>query len=138
MDLVRRGNELVLTVGDSRRLLALPAALWRCEVVGAELVAGRLSVRFGTPEDSAKSVGRRSAPSPRPAHELDRSGGVAAEAVGTAAEEAAKLIASLTSWVGDHIATDAEECQLCPICLLIRSVRDANPDVVRHLAVAGL
>ena len=59
------------------------------------------------------------------------------EAVGTAAEEAAKLIASLTSWVGDHIATDAEECQLCPICLLIRSVREANPDVVRHLAVAG-
>src|SRR5262245_29757889 len=59
------------------------------------------------------------------------------EAVGTAAEEAAKLIASLTSWVGDHIATDAEECQLCPICLLIRGVRDANPDVVRHLAVAG-
>jgi len=65
-------------------------------------------------------------------------GGSAEEAVGTAAEEAAKLIASLTSWVGDHIATDAEECQLCPICLLIRSVRDANPDVVRHLAVAGL
>jgi hypothetical protein len=59
------------------------------------------------------------------------------EAVGTAAEEAAKLIASLTSWVGDHIATDAEECQLCPICLLIRNVRDANPEVVRHLAVAG-
>jgi|SRR5262245_22587774 len=59
------------------------------------------------------------------------------EAVGTAAEEAAKLIASLTSWVGDHIATDAEECQLCPICLLIRNLRDANPDVVRHLAVAG-
>jgi arsenite-transporting ATPase len=80
MDLVRRGNELVLTVGDSRRLLALPAALWRCEVAGAELVAGRLSVRFGTPEDSAKSMGRRSAPSPRPAHELDRSGDVAAEA----------------------------------------------------------
>ena len=44
-------------------------------------------------------------------------GGSAEEAVGTAAEEAAKLIASLTSWVGDHIATDAEECQLCPICL---------------------
>jgi len=65
------------------------------------------------------------------------SGGSGEEAVGTAAEEASKLIASLTSWVGDHIATDAEECQLCPICLLIRSVRDANPDVVRHLAVAG-
>lgn len=66
------------------------------------------------------------------------SGGSSEEAVGTAAEEAAKLIASLTSWVGDHVATDAEECQLCPICLLIRSVRDANPDVARHLAVAGL
>jgi arsenite-transporting ATPase len=80
MDLMRRGNELVLTVGDSRRLLALPAALWRCEVAGAELVAGRLSIRFGLPEDSAEDVGRRSAPSPRSAHELDRSGDVAAEA----------------------------------------------------------
>jgi hypothetical protein len=65
------------------------------------------------------------------------SSGSGEQAVGTAAEEAAKLIASLTSWVGDHIATDAEECQLCPICLLIRSLRDANPEVVRHLAVAG-
>ena|SRR5215510_3895153 len=66
------------------------------------------------------------------------SGGSSGEAVGTAAEEAAKLIASLTTWVSDHIATEAEECQLCPICLLIRSVRDANPEVARHLAVAGL
>ena len=66
------------------------------------------------------------------------SDGAAEEAVGTAAEEAAKLISSLTSWLGGHVATDAEECQLCPICVLIRSVRDANPEVVRHLAVAGL
>ncbi len=82
MDLMRRGNELVLTVGDSRRLLALPAALWRCEVAGAELVAGRLSIRFGLPEEAGKSVGRRSTPSPRSVHELDRSGDVAAEARG--------------------------------------------------------
>jgi arsenite-transporting ATPase len=50
MDLVRKGNDLVLTVGDARRLLALPTALSRCEVTGAELAAGRLSVRFAAPD----------------------------------------------------------------------------------------
>lgn len=62
----------------------------------------------------------------------------AEDAIGSAAEEAAKLIALLADWVGDHVATGDEECQLCPICLLIRSVRDANPEAVQHLAVAGL
>lgn len=46
MDLVRMGNELVLSVGGARRVLALPAALWRCEIAGAELANGRLSIRF--------------------------------------------------------------------------------------------
>jgi arsenite/tail-anchored protein-transporting ATPase len=46
MDLVRKGDELVLTVGPYRRVLALPSALRRCVVAGAELRDGRLHVRF--------------------------------------------------------------------------------------------
>ena len=46
VDLARSGDELVVTVGGHRRLLALPSALRRCEVVGARLVDGRLVVRF--------------------------------------------------------------------------------------------
>jgi arsenite-transporting ATPase len=44
--LVRKGDELVVTVGSSRRVLALPSALRRCTVVGAALRDGRLRIRF--------------------------------------------------------------------------------------------
>ncbi len=44
--LARSGDELVVTVGGHRRLLALPSALRRCLVVGASLADGRLTVRF--------------------------------------------------------------------------------------------
>ncbi|MFB7585750.1 ArsA-related P-loop ATPase [Streptomyces sp. NPDC056169] len=47
--LVRRGDELLLTVGPFRRHLPLPAALRRCTVTGAGLVDGDLRVRF-TPD----------------------------------------------------------------------------------------
>lgn len=46
VDLVRKGDELVLTVDSHRRVLALPSALRRCAVVGAALRDGRLRVRF--------------------------------------------------------------------------------------------
>jgi arsenite-transporting ATPase len=46
MDLSRHGDELVLTVAGHRRIVALPAALRRCTVVGAALRDGRLRVRF--------------------------------------------------------------------------------------------
>jgi arsenite-transporting ATPase len=46
VDLARSGDELVVTVGGHRRLLALPSALRRCVVMGARLVEGRLVVRF--------------------------------------------------------------------------------------------
>ena len=45
-DLVRVGDELVVTVGSHRRVLALPSALRRCAVAGAALRDGRLRVRF--------------------------------------------------------------------------------------------
>ncbi|MER5308904.1 ArsA-related P-loop ATPase [Streptomyces sp. NPDC002773] len=49
LSLVRRGDELLLTVGAFRRNVPLPGALRRCTVTGAGLVEGDLRVRF-TPD----------------------------------------------------------------------------------------
>ncbi|MCF6522991.1 ArsA family ATPase [Streptomyces sp. JJ36] len=49
LDLVRRGDDLLVSVGPHRRLLSLPAALRRCRVAGAALRDGELRVRF-TPD----------------------------------------------------------------------------------------
>ncbi|MFD0278392.1 ArsA-related P-loop ATPase [Kitasatospora sp. NPDC127111] len=46
LDLVRRGDELVVGLGAHRRVLALPSALRRCTVAGAGLHDGVLAVRF--------------------------------------------------------------------------------------------
>ncbi|MFF0743348.1 ArsA family ATPase [Streptomyces sp. NPDC004111] len=46
LGLVRRGDELVLTAGEFRRILSLPSALRRCTVSGAGLTDGVLRVRF--------------------------------------------------------------------------------------------
>ncbi|MGZ8757873.1 MAG: ArsA family ATPase, partial [Aeromicrobium sp.] len=46
IDLARHGDELVVTVGSYRRLLALPAALHRHKVSGARIEEGALQVRF--------------------------------------------------------------------------------------------
>jgi arsenite-transporting ATPase len=45
-DLTRVGQDLVVTVGSRRRVLALPSALSRCAVDSALLREGRLVVRF--------------------------------------------------------------------------------------------
>jgi arsenite-transporting ATPase len=50
VDLVRNGDELVVTVGSYRRLLTLPAGLARQRVAAAGLEGGELRVRF---EESA-------------------------------------------------------------------------------------
>jgi arsenite/tail-anchored protein-transporting ATPase len=47
--LARAADELVVTVGGYRRLVALPEALRRCEVQGATLTQGRLAVQFTDP-----------------------------------------------------------------------------------------
>ncbi|MFE9121023.1 ArsA family ATPase [Streptomyces sp. NPDC007172] len=44
--LVRRGDELLLTVGPFRRIVPLPSALRRCAVTGAGLHDGVLDIRF--------------------------------------------------------------------------------------------
>ncbi|MEU9193389.1 ArsA family ATPase [Streptomyces hundungensis] len=46
LSLVRRGDELLLTVGPFRRIVPLPSALRRCTVTGAGLHDGVLDIRF--------------------------------------------------------------------------------------------
>lgn len=46
VDLKRRDTELLVVVGDHRRVLALPSVLQRCVVRGAGVVDGTLRVRF--------------------------------------------------------------------------------------------
>ncbi|MFE6842507.1 ArsA family ATPase [Streptomyces sp. NPDC057686] len=49
LDLVRRGDELLLAAGPYRRIVPLPSALRRCTVSGAALAGGELRIRF-TPD----------------------------------------------------------------------------------------
>jgi arsenite-transporting ATPase len=51
VDLARHGDELVVTVGSYRRLLALPASLQKQVVVGARVESGALQIRFKTPAE---------------------------------------------------------------------------------------
>lgn len=75
----------------------------------------------------------------------DQPGAHEGESLGTAAEEAAKLLDALRDWArrtggvaNAHIATGAPECRLCPICQLISVLRESRPEVVDHLTdVAG-
>ncbi|GAA5002749.1 ArsA family ATPase [Streptomyces hyderabadensis] len=46
LDLIRRGDELVVAAGPFRRIVPLPSALRRCAVDGAALREGVLAVRF--------------------------------------------------------------------------------------------
>lgn len=46
VELARCGDDLVVTVGGHRRVVALPSVLRRCNAHGAELVNGRLDIRF--------------------------------------------------------------------------------------------
>jgi glucokinase len=76
--------------------------------------------------------------------------------VGTAADEAAKLLDAVAGWarehgggagwgeaVGawahgfdEHHAGDAEECRWCPLCRAVRVLRSASPEVRQHLTAA--
>jgi arsenite-transporting ATPase len=46
VDAARRGDDLILTVGGRRRLLALPSVLRRCTVASGRFAAGELVLRF--------------------------------------------------------------------------------------------
>ncbi|MER5298541.1 ArsA-related P-loop ATPase [Streptomyces lasiicapitis] len=51
LDLIRRGDELVVTAGPFRRIVTLPSALRRCAVTGAGLREGTLRIRFAPDPD---------------------------------------------------------------------------------------
>ncbi len=73
--------------------------------------------------------------------DAERPGSPDAEPLGSAAEEARKLMAALQDFArrttGEHIATGAPECRLCPVCQLISLVRDTRPEVIEHLTGAA-
>jgi len=78
------------------------------------------------------------------------------EAVGSVAEEAAKLLGALQDWakeeqesataaagaasafrsLNEHIAAESEDCKYCPVCKLISIVRRTSPEVKQHLTAA--
>ncbi|WP_330283841.1 ArsA family ATPase [Streptomyces sp. NBC_00588] len=51
LDLVRRGDELVVAAGPFRRVVRLPSVLRRCTVNGAALREGELRIRFAPDPD---------------------------------------------------------------------------------------
>ncbi|MCY0926518.1 ArsA family ATPase [Streptomyces sp. H27-H1] len=59
LGLVRRGDELLLTVGPYRRIVPLPAALRRCTVSGAALADDELRIRFTPDPDLWPRTDRR-------------------------------------------------------------------------------
>lgn len=58
VDLARRGDDLIITVGPYRRSLTLPSALGRLRVAGARVEGGRLQVNFS--EENSADEGVRS------------------------------------------------------------------------------
>jgi arsenite-transporting ATPase len=58
LDLIRRGDELLITAGPFRRIVALPSALRRCTVAGAALREGELRIRFAPDPGLWPAAGR--------------------------------------------------------------------------------
>jgi hypothetical protein len=73
--------------------------------------------------------------------------GAEERSLGSAAEEAARLFAAVQDWarqasdgaagLGEHIATGAPECSLCPVCRTIGVLRSLSPETYQHLADAA-
>ena len=62
----------------------------------------------------------------------------AGEPLGSAAEEATRLVGALRDLVSgpgsEHLATGSAECQVCPLCRLVALLRDADPQTVGRAA----
>jgi hypothetical protein len=70
--------------------------------------------------------------------------GSSTDPLGNASQEAARLLDALGQWLGartsgessgwgEHIATGAAECRLCPLCRLIALARETSPELAGHL-----
>jgi hypothetical protein len=60
------------------------------------------------------------------------------EQVGSAAEEAARLLSAVQDWArarfdSEHLATGGAECQVCPVCQAIALLRQVKPETAEHL-----
>lgn len=71
---------------------------------------------------------------------------MAQDSVGSAAEEAVKLLAAAEQWArthagglldDEHLATGSPECQVCPVCQAVGALRHVRPETVAHLFEAG-
>ena len=68
------------------------------------------------------------------------------ERVGSAAEEAVKLLAAAEQWArsraahlvdDEHLATGSPECTACPVCQAVGTLRHVRPETVEHLLDAA-
>jgi hypothetical protein len=64
------------------------------------------------------------------------------DAVGSAAEEAARLLSAVQDWAKtrfdhEHLATGSAECQVCPLCQGVAALRQVRPETVEHLLDAA-
>lgn len=64
--------------------------------------------------------------------------------VGSAAEEALRLLGALSGWTSErvgaaseHLATGSAECTFCPLCRTVHAMREVSPEVRDHLVAAG-
>ncbi len=63
------------------------------------------------------------------------------EAVGTLAEEAAKLLGAAEEWWRSHAPSPEHagpECRVCPFCQVVSVVRRVEPDVVEKVTEAAV
>ena len=62
------------------------------------------------------------------------------EAVGTLAEEAAKLFGAAETWWREHAPAAPEhlgpECKVCPFCQLLSVARQAQPELFEQVSAA--
>jgi hypothetical protein len=63
------------------------------------------------------------------------------EAVGSLAEEAARLLGAAEEWWREHAPSTpmhtGPECVVCPFCQVVAVVRGAQPELFEHLADAA-
>ncbi len=62
--------------------------------------------------------------------------------LGSAADEAVKLLAAAQEWArtrfdSEHLATGSSECQVCPLCQAVAALRHVTPETVDHLLDAA-
>lgn len=60
------------------------------------------------------------------------------EPLGSAADEAVKLLGVAQDWVRtrlgtEHLATGSPECLACPVCQGVGALRHVKPETVEHL-----